>query len=127
MLSSKAPNAAPTFYDVQAVAGMFRMSRMTVYRAIRSGELPAVRIRGRWLVPARVIDALVTAAEAAVQTRPLSDRPVGVSPLRGHANRPQESASVTPRCGSELDELPAVDGDFSNSLSAQQLGGEING
>lgn len=57
---------APTFYDVSSVAQMFRMSRMTVYRAIHTGELPAVRIRGRWLVPARVIEALVTTAEAAV-------------------------------------------------------------
>ncbi|MGQ0480008.1 MAG: helix-turn-helix domain-containing protein [Pseudonocardia sp.] len=64
-----AASATPTFYDVQAVARMFQMSRMTVYRAIRSGELPAVRIRGRWLVPARVIDALVSAAEAAVPER----------------------------------------------------------
>ena len=55
-----------TFYDVQNVADMFRMSRMTVYRAIRSGELPAVRIRGRWLVPKRVIDALIANAEAAL-------------------------------------------------------------
>lgn len=60
---------APTFYDVQNVADMFRMSRMTVYRAIRSGELPAVRIRGRWLVPARVVEALVASAEAALVQR----------------------------------------------------------
>lgn len=58
-----------TFYDVQNVADMFRMSRMTVYRAIRSGELPAVRIRGRWLVPKRVIDALVASAETALAQR----------------------------------------------------------
>lgn len=57
---------APTFYDVQNVADMFHMSRMTVYRAIRSGELPAVRIRGRWLVPARIVDALIAKAEAAL-------------------------------------------------------------
>jgi excisionase family DNA binding protein len=54
----------PLFYDVKAVAEMFRMSRMTVYRAIRDGELPAVRIRGRYIVPAKVIDALVAAAES---------------------------------------------------------------
>ena len=48
---------------------MFKMSRMTVYRAIRSGELPAVRIRGRWLVPGAVISALVQAAEAAAVER----------------------------------------------------------
>ena len=68
MLSNPS-SAAPTFYDVRDVAQMFQMSRMTVYRAIRAGELPAVRIRGRWLVPAKVIEALVDAAEAAVTTR----------------------------------------------------------
>jgi excisionase family DNA binding protein len=59
------PPQAPTFYDVREVAAMFLTSRMTIYRAIRSGELAAVRMRGRWLVPARVIDALVSRAEAA--------------------------------------------------------------
>ncbi|MCF7547415.1 helix-turn-helix domain-containing protein [Pseudonocardia sp. WMMC193] len=58
------------FYDVKAVAEMFRMSRMTVYRAIRDGELPAVRIRGRYIVPAKVIDALVAAAESSAAERP---------------------------------------------------------
>lgn len=70
MLANNAPTPTPTFYDVEAVAGMSHMSRMTVYRAIKSGEIPAVRVRGRWLVPARVIDALVSAAEAAIPQRP---------------------------------------------------------
>lgn len=59
----------PTFYSVQAVAEMFDMSRMTVYRAIKSGELSAVRMRGRWLVPAKAINALV---DAAMQSTPRS-------------------------------------------------------
>lgn len=60
-LAEVAP-VGPKFYDVREVAAMFRMSRMTVYRAIGSGELPAVRMRGKWLVPARVIDDLVDEA-----------------------------------------------------------------
>lgn len=55
---------APTFYDVAEVAEMFKMSRMTVYRAINSGELRAIRIRGRLLVPAAVIESLVADATA---------------------------------------------------------------
>ena len=58
----------PTFHDVREVAGILRMSRMTVYRAIASGELAAVRIRGRWLVPAKVIAALVAKATEAPET-----------------------------------------------------------
>ncbi|MDD7966121.1 helix-turn-helix domain-containing protein [Actinomycetospora lemnae] len=46
------------------VAAMFKMSRMTVYRAINSGELRAIRIRGRLLIPATVIDGLVAEATA---------------------------------------------------------------
>jgi excisionase family DNA binding protein len=69
MRSAQATHAAaPRFFSVAEVAWMFGMSRMTIYRAIRSGDLPAVRIRGRWLVPARVIEALVKSAESAVRT-----------------------------------------------------------
>jgi excisionase family DNA binding protein len=66
---------APTFYDVAEVAAMFKMSRMTVYRAINSGELRAIRIRGRLLIPAAVIEGLVAEATA--------ERSDGDSPLLG--------------------------------------------
>ncbi len=69
-MGSDQVSMTPTFYDVSRVAEMFRMSRMTVYRAIHTGELPAVRIRGRWLVPAKVIDALVDAAVSSNTTSP---------------------------------------------------------
>ena len=39
MTTTGAPSAGPTFYDVQEVAAMLKMSRMTVYRAISTGEL----------------------------------------------------------------------------------------
>jgi excisionase family DNA binding protein len=61
------PTGTPLFYDVKAVAEMFHMSRMTVYRAIRDGEIAAVRIRGRYIVPAKVIDALIASAESAAE------------------------------------------------------------
>ncbi len=35
---------------------------MTLYRAINAGEFPAVRVRGRVIVPARVLDALIEGA-----------------------------------------------------------------
>jgi hypothetical protein len=35
---------APAFYSVAATARMFGMSEMTLYRAIHSGQFPAVRI-----------------------------------------------------------------------------------
>lgn len=52
----------PLFYSVAQVAEMFGMSTMTVYRAIAANEFPAVRVRGRLVVPARVLEAIVDAA-----------------------------------------------------------------
>jgi excisionase family DNA binding protein len=50
------------FYSVAEVAEMFGMSPMTVYRAIAAGEFPAVRIRGRLIVPARAVEAMADVA-----------------------------------------------------------------
>jgi excisionase family DNA binding protein len=52
----------PRFYSVAEVAAMFGLSPMTVYRAIAAGEFPAVKIRGRVIVPAGAIDAMIEAA-----------------------------------------------------------------
>ncbi len=54
----------PRFYSVAQVARMFGMSPVTLYRAIRAGEFPAVRIRGRLIVPAKALDAMADAALA---------------------------------------------------------------
>ncbi|MBN9100520.1 MAG: helix-turn-helix domain-containing protein [Pseudonocardia sp.] len=43
---------------------MFGMSPMTLYRAIAAGEFPAVRIRGRLIVPAKAVDAMADVATA---------------------------------------------------------------
>ena len=56
------PAQAPTFYSVGQVARMFGMSAMTLYRAIEQDQFPAVRIRGRLIIPARAIDDMVDAA-----------------------------------------------------------------
>ena len=53
---------ARRFYSVAEVARMIGTSDMTLYRAIRAGEFPAVRIRGRLIVPAKALDAMVDAA-----------------------------------------------------------------
>lgn len=57
-------SVAPRFYSVAQVAAMFGMSPMTVYRAIAAGEFPAVRIRGRLIVPAKAIEAIADLAVA---------------------------------------------------------------
>ena len=39
-----APRAAVTFLTVAEVAAMMRVSKMTVYRLVHNGDLPAVRV-----------------------------------------------------------------------------------
>ncbi|MGQ0631952.1 MAG: helix-turn-helix domain-containing protein [Sporichthyaceae bacterium] len=58
----RASSEPPAFYSVAATAKMLGTSEMTLYRAIHDGQFPAVRVRGRLIVPAKVIDALATAA-----------------------------------------------------------------
>lgn len=58
------PPDGPRFYSVSQTARMFGMSTVTLYRAIRAGEFPAVRIRGRLIVPAKALEAMADAAVA---------------------------------------------------------------
>lgn len=52
----------PAFYSVAATARILGMSEMTLYRAIHDGQFPAVRIRGRLIIPAKAIEAITDAA-----------------------------------------------------------------
>ncbi len=52
--------AAPRFYSVAQVAAMLGTSPVTLYRAIRARQFPAVRIRGRLIVQA--VEAMADAA-----------------------------------------------------------------
>ncbi|GIG58777.1 hypothetical protein Lfu02_31490 [Longispora fulva] len=53
---------APRFYNVAEAALLMKLSEPTVYRAIRAGEFPAIRVRGRYVVPAKAIDAMESGA-----------------------------------------------------------------
>ncbi len=64
ILTSSKLDTPQRFYSVAEVAVMFGMSAMTVYRAIAAGEFPAVKVRGRLIIPARVVDAMSDAALA---------------------------------------------------------------
>lgn len=44
------------FFTVAEVAAVMRVSRMTVYRLVHSGELPAVRVGRSFRVPQRAVD-----------------------------------------------------------------------
>jgi excisionase family DNA binding protein len=54
----------PRFLGVPQVARMLGMSPMTLYRAIAEGKFPAVRIRGRLIVPIAVLESMADIAIA---------------------------------------------------------------
>lgn len=49
---------------VAEVAEQLGLSGPTVYRAIRAGEFPAIKVRGRYVIPSRAIDELEASAIA---------------------------------------------------------------
>jgi excisionase family DNA binding protein len=49
---------ARRFFTVAEAARLCGLSEMTIYRAIHAGEFPAVRIRGRYIVPAKALDEM---------------------------------------------------------------------
>ncbi|CAH0232670.1 DNA-binding protein [Plantibacter flavus] len=53
------------FLTVAEVAEMMRVSKMTVYRLVHSGELPAIRFGKSFRVPETAVDA--------VRQRPVAD------------------------------------------------------
>jgi excisionase family DNA binding protein len=46
------------FYTVSEAAELLRVSEVTLYREIRLNRFPALKIRGRYVVPAKAIDEL---------------------------------------------------------------------
>lgn len=61
------------FRSVAEVARLCRVSKMTLYRAIAAGEFPAVRIQGRLIVPAKIVEAMEQAALAGNTTVDAAD------------------------------------------------------
>jgi excisionase family DNA binding protein len=52
----------PDVLTVPEVARLLRLGRNTAYEAVRCGELPSVRIRGRILVPKAALVRFLTEA-----------------------------------------------------------------
>ena len=50
------------FLTVQEVAELMRVSKMTVYRMVHAGELPAVRFGRSYRVPANAVESYLRAA-----------------------------------------------------------------
>jgi excisionase family DNA binding protein len=56
------PAPSPRFLSVVAAAAILGMSDVTLYRAIHSSEFPAIKIRGRYVIPAKALDEMESAA-----------------------------------------------------------------
>lgn len=56
------------FMTVTEVADMMRVSRMTVYRMIHAGDLPAVRFGRSYRVPLEAVQSIVSDTDAATGT-----------------------------------------------------------
>jgi len=49
-------------YSVREVAEILGVSRSTAYECVRTGQLPAVKLRSRILVPVEAVDAFLAQA-----------------------------------------------------------------
>lgn len=58
-MSTNSESARPAFYTVKEAAAILRIGASTLYRIIREGDFPAVRLRSRYVVPAAVLDRIL--------------------------------------------------------------------
>ncbi len=56
MASNERPLSEVRFLTVAEVASVMRVSKMTVYRLVHNGDLPAVRVGRSFRVPAQAVD-----------------------------------------------------------------------
>lgn len=62
MDSNMTSTGQPAFYSVPDAAKILLVNPVTLYRAIREDAFPAVRIRGRYVIPAAALDRLIAEA-----------------------------------------------------------------
>lgn len=49
-------------YDTFEVARLLGLSRNSVYKAVHNGEIPSVRVGGRYLIPRGALEAMLARA-----------------------------------------------------------------
>lgn len=57
--SADGTDVAPSFFTATEVARLFRLDESTLYRHLRAGNFPGLKIGGRYLVPRAVVERLV--------------------------------------------------------------------
>lgn len=53
------PDEVPPFYTAAEVARLFRLDESTLYRHLRAGNFPGLKVGGRYVVPREVVDRLI--------------------------------------------------------------------
>ena len=71
------PPAGPRFYSVPDAARLIGTAPVTLYRAIRAREFPAIRVRGRLIIPAQALDAMI---DMAIEEQDVVDAAAWVQP-----------------------------------------------
>lgn len=70
----------PGFLTVGEAGGLAGYSRGGSYRAVKRGEMPAVRLGGMWIVPEDWLTRLVAEAEAGARERQRLAKEKGAAP-----------------------------------------------
>lgn len=52
-------SGVPPFYTASEVARLFRLDESTLYRHLRAGKFPGLKVGGRYVVPREVVDRLI--------------------------------------------------------------------
>jgi excisionase family DNA binding protein len=78
----RADGQRPRFFTVAQVAQLLGLSESTLFRAIRAGEFPAIKVRGRYVVPGKAIDLMESSALATALVDGAGRTPWRVAP--GH-------------------------------------------
>lgn len=60
--SPSGASGAPSFLTVAEAAAMLRVSKMTVYRMVHSGDLPAMQVGRSFRVPERAVEEYLAAS-----------------------------------------------------------------
>lgn len=61
---SEITQSGPAFYTVREAAELLRVGASTLYRIIREGDFPAVRLRSRYVIPAAALEEMLAEAKA---------------------------------------------------------------
>lgn len=59
----------PSLYTIAEVADFMRVSKMTVYRMVHSGDLPAIKVGKSYRIPASAIEQILVLENSHAENR----------------------------------------------------------